>query len=66
MSTNYRASDYETAWWKYLNKNPQMKRFFVVWDSLNSRRRGEVIAIARLLAKRDSETKEDVLRKQEP
>ena len=51
----YDASDYETAWWKYLNGNPQMKRFFIVWDSLSVERRCDLIAIARALAKDDKE-----------
>jgi len=47
------VSDYATAWWKYLNRNPAMKRFFVVWDLLSYERRRDVTAIARALVRED-------------
>ncbi len=53
------GSDYEIAWWKYLNKNPQMKRFFIVWDSLSLKRRRDVIVLARALVQEDSQKKLD-------
>ena len=53
----YEGSDYEIAWRIHLNRNPQMKRFFIVWDSLNPKRRREITAIARALAQQDASPK---------
>ena len=52
--------DYEYAWRKYLTRNPETKRFFMVWDLLSLQRRRDVTALARALVREDKETKPGV------
>lgn len=48
------GSDYEYAWWKYVNKHPLLRRLVIVWDELSCGRRRDLLGIARAFVREDA------------